>query len=167
MTATIDLTRRPVLDLELRQFETTTNGVHVIGTWYMDEDERKAEPCIALVDASRRLRRGRVIPCIIPLSDAWKWNMQTGDPDYIWPLLRRWVRAGALPGNPMGDRDLWAIFDAVQSRLSDLIAMPPIPAKGAIKHSVAPKETVGIVTIRNESSGEVLQQAEVKANVRD
>lgn len=163
----ISLNRKPVLDLELRHFETTVNGILVIGTWFMDEDTRRSQPALVLIDATRRVKRGRVMPCVIALDQAWRWTLEMGEPEHVWPLIRQWIRLGALPGNPLNDRDMWAVFDAVQSRLRDLISMPPMPADGAIKHGTAPENHVGVVTIRNESSGEVLHQAEVTGNVRD
>lgn len=161
------LNRKPVIDLELRHFETKVNGILVIGTWFMDEETRRSQPALVLIDATRRLKRGRVVPCVIALDQAWRWTVEMGEPEHVWPLIRRWIREGALPGNHLNNRDLWAVFDAVQSRLRDLIAMPPMPAAGAIKHGTAPENHVGVVTIRNESSGEVLHQAEVTGNVRD
>ncbi|MDB6178995.1 hypothetical protein PAF17_16000 [Paracoccus sp. Z330] len=161
----ISVSRRPVLDLELRDFETTINGIHVIGTWFMDEETRRSQPCLVLMDATRRTKRGRVIPCVITLDQAWRWAPDIGEPEHCWPIIRDWIKRGALPGSAANDRDLWAVLGAVHSRLRDMMMMPPIPAKGAIKHKSSPETPFGMVTIRNDSTGKVLHQAEVTGHV--
>lgn len=166
ITDTIDINRRPVIDLNLRHFETTIGNICVIGTWIMDDKTRRNQPALALIDATRKMRRGRIVPCIIPLGQAWRWTVEIGDPEHVWPLIRKWLRDGALPGNPLNNRDLWAVFDAVQSRLRDLIFMPHLPAIGALKYGSAP-EQLGVLTIRNERSGKVLDQIKVTGNARN
>ncbi|SEN87310.1 hypothetical protein SAMN04489859_102025 [Paracoccus alcaliphilus] len=161
----LSLDARPVLDLQFRAFETVTRGIRVIGSWYMDPVSRQTEPCLVLLDANRPVRPGRTIPCIIPLSDMWKWTREMGDPAHVARVVHDWISSGALPGVPDDRSDAFRIFDAVQSRLRDLWSMPPLPPKAAIKHGAIP---VGEIEITERESGKTVQEIEVVAsNVRD
>lgn len=165
IATTISLDARPVIDLNHRHFETTVGNILVIGTWFMDPETKRSQPCLALVDATRRLHRKGIIPTIITLDVAWKWTVEMGEPEHVWPLIRSWIREGVLPGNPMNDRDLWAVFDAVQSRLRDMMMMPPMPAAPAAKYGTPP-EVVGDLVIKDQRTGAVLHEAELTKHVR-
>lgn len=159
----IILNERPVIDLDHRHFEATMGNILVIGTWYMDPETGDSDPCLVLIDATRR--KGRVIPCIVPLDGAWRWTVEIGDPAHVWRTISGWIAEGALPGSPSNDRDLWAVFDAVQSRLRDMMAMPPMPVEPAIKYQSAPG-TVGRIVVTG-GNGSALNEVEVRAaNVR-
>lgn len=161
----LSLDEKPVLDLRFRAFETVTRGIRVIGSWYMDPVSRQSEPCLVLLDANRPVRRGRTIPCIVPLTDMWKWTVEMGDTMHQARNIHQWMASGALPGTPGNMPDVFRVFDAVQSRLRDLWSMPPLPPKAAVKHGAMP---VGEIEITERESGKTVQQIEVVAsNVRD
>lgn len=165
MNTIVNLDRRPVLDLRLREFEHIHRGIIVIGSWFMDEETRRSQPCMVLMDANPA--RGRKpVPCIIALDQMWLWTREVGDPEHVAEQIGRWISSGAMPGSPSNRKDVQRVFDAVQSRLRDIVAMPPMPISGAIKHEVSPS-TVGEIVMRDTRSGEVLNQVEVTANVRD
>lgn len=163
-TKTITLAERPVLDLSLAYFEATHCGIRIIGTWVMDPETRQSQPCIVLLDARRPVRPGKVIPCIIPLDQAWRWTRELGDPEHVANTVADWMACGAMPGQPFNKRDVFAVFDAVQSRLRDLLKMPPLPVKAAIKHGAAP--AIGDLVITERESGKVIHEVEVTGHVR-
>lgn len=165
LPTTISLNPHPVIDLEHRHFAKVHGNVMVIGTWYMDPETHRSQPCLALIDNTRHLGRHRVVPCIIPMDQAWRWTVEIGDPKHVWATIGRWIEEGVLPGSTQSARDLYAIFDAVQEHLTEMLMMPPMPAAPAAKYGTPP-ETVGELLITN-SAGAVLHEVEVKANVRD
>ena len=128
----ISLDRRPALDLRFQHFSHMHRGIRIIGTWWMDEESGSAEPCLVLMDGLRPMRRGRTIPCVIRLSDMWAWTREEGEPAYIAEAIADWMLSGALPGDPHSKPDVIRIYDAVQSRLRDLYAMPPAPVGIAV-----------------------------------
>ena len=164
-TRLLSLDEKPVLDLRYRAFDHLCGAIRVIGSWYMDPETRSSQPCLVLIDATKPFRAGRVIPCIIPLSDMWKWTQEMGDGAHIARNIYDWLHSGALPGHQDNKSDAFRVMDAVQSRLRDLVTMPPMPPEAAIKHSAVP---VGEVEIIDRQTGKTVQEIEVVAsNVRD
>lgn len=165
----LNLDTAPVIDLNHTHFEHVHRGIRVIGTWYIDPDTRQSEPCMVLMDANKPMRRkagkrDRAQPCVIMLSDMWKWTVETGDTMHVARNCHLWMSSGALPGTPGNMPDVFRITDAVLSRLRDLWSMPPMPARAAIKHSAVP---VGMVEVRERESGKTVHQLEVvSSNVR-
>lgn len=160
----ISLDRRPALDLRFQHFSHMHRGIRIIGTWWMDEESGSAEPCLVLMDGLRPMRRGRVIPCVIRLSDMWAWTREEGEPAYIAEAIADWMRSGAMPGNPHSKPDVIRIYDAVQSRLRDLYAMPPAPVGIAVKHGAVP---IGVMEVVERGTGQTINQVElVSRNVR-
>lgn len=160
----VSLADRPVVDLSLRHFENTCRGVLVIGTWYMDPETRQSQPCLALVDAHRKVRPGKTVPCIIPLDQAWRWTREIGDHAHVSRTIAEWIACGALPGAIANKSDFHAVLDAIQSRFRDLLTMPPLPVKAAITHGAAP--AAGDLIITERASGKVVHEAEVTGHVR-
>ena len=118
----------PVLDLNKRHFELTAHGILVIGTWYRHSRTRW-EPCLAMTYANRPIHPEITRPIIILLKDAWKWALhgEVGDPAHCVASIIEWLHEGLLPGSPANKRDHMNVMDAVNRRLTDLIAMPPRP----------------------------------------
>lgn len=83
---------------------------------------------------------------------------------HIGDTITDWIACGAMPGQLSNKRDFFTVFDAVQSRLRDLLTMPPLPVKAAIKHGAAP--AIGDLIITESESGKVLHEAEVTGHVR-
>lgn len=162
-TGQIDLGERNVLDLRFTHFKTRKWGILVIGTWLLDEDE---DPCLVLIDAKAHAAKREVVPCIIPLRNAWMWTEEHGNPAFVWSTISEWMHAGHLPGSIVNQQDLFKVYDAVLTRLRDMIMMPPMPAAlAATIHGTAP-ETIGELTLTDQSTGAVLHEAELKAHVR-
>lgn len=143
------------LDLTKRQFETIHKGILVIGTW-VREGSYRWEPCLVLVHAFRPIRRGKTVPVVIKLRDSWPWALHgdVGDPAHCVKSIIDWLHNGLLPGNPASKADHIAIMEAINSRLPDLIAMPPRPQGDT--------ETVADMIIKNRETGEIIQEREVK-----
>lgn len=164
MSRIIHLDEKPVLDLSKTHFEHRHGGILVLGAWYMDRETRRSQPCLVLLDAAKKVARKRTIPCIIPLDDMWKWTLEMGDPAHVGRNIRDWLTCGALPGNAGNKRDVWAVMDAVQSRLRDLWSMPPLPFELAVNNGAVP---VGTIDITERNTGEIIDQIEVRSsNVR-
>lgn len=146
----------PALDLSKRHFEARHKGILVIGSWFRDESGSSWEPCMVLLHAYRPIRPGRTVPVIIKLRDAWRWAMHgdVGDPAHCVKSIVEWLHYGYLPGNPASKADHIAVMEAIDSRLRDLITMPPRP--------VGDKETVADMVIKNRMTGEVVEEREVK-----
>lgn len=136
----------PALDLKKRHFEVTKNGIIVIGTW-LREGRRKFEPCLVLLHAGRPIQAGRTVPIVIKLADAWKWALHgdVGDPAHCVRSIMGWLHAELLPGNPASKRDHIQIMEVINSRLTDLIAMPPMP--------VGDRHTIADVIMTNKHTG--------------
>lgn len=148
---------RPALDLSKLHFKSERNGILILGTWLFTD--QRWRPCMVLLHANRPIQRGRTIPVVIPLSEAWRWAMhgEVGDPAHCVAQIIEWTHHGYLPGNPASKKDHMRIMDAIDSRLPDLIAMPPRP-KG---ETVA----IGEATMINAKTGEVIDQREVRNDV--
>lgn len=138
---------RPALKLSVQRFCHVTRGIRVIGTWLMSGSR---EPCLVLTNANIDLRSERLIPCVIPLSSAHRWTVEFGDPRHCARNVMAWLTVGALPGSPHDAKAHRAVFDAVQSRLTDLIHMPPAPFLG--------REIAGDITFTNRTTGEVIER---------
>lgn len=166
MKRLIDLDEKPVLDLNNVAFQHITHGILVLGTWYMDRDTRTSEPCLVLLDAARRVARKRTIPCVVRLSNMWRWApAPIGDPQFVSETIHDWLSSGALPGTAGNKADTFRVLDAVMSRLRDVVYMPPLPVKAAVKHGAVP---VGDMTITERESGKPIHQVEVySSHVRD
>lgn len=118
----------PALNLNQRHFEANKNGIIVIGTW-LREGRRTFEPCLVLLHAGRPVQAGHTVPIVIKQTDAWKWALhgEVGDPAHCVASIIKWLHLELLPGDPANKRDHIRIMEAVNSRLTDLIAMPPKP----------------------------------------
>lgn len=147
MTQALFVPERPIVDLAQCQFEHIVHGIRINGTWLTTEDR---EPCLALSNAAYPLRSEQIRLCLIPLSSSYLWTIDFGDPRHTARHCYNWIKCGALPGNANNPRDVRNVFDAVQSRLTDLIHMPPAPFR---RHEIA-----GDVTFRNLTTGDVMQR---------
>lgn len=161
MTGIIHLDEKPVLDLSKVHFQHQQGSILVLGSWYMDRETRRSQPCLVLLDAKKKVARKRVIPCVIPLSDMWRWTLEMGDPVHVATNIHDWLTCGALPGSAANKRDVWNVMDAVQSRLRDLWAMPPLPFELAVRNSAVP---VGTIDVTERNTGKIVDQIEVTSS---
>lgn len=148
---------RPAIDLHQRHFEGSRGGIIYIGTWLWQG--RSSDPCLVLLHGARPVRKGRTVPVIIPLAEAWRWAMHgdVGDPAHCAQSVQEWLTAGLLPGHPMASRDKLQVMSLINDLLPDLINMPPAPRREASR-------SVGEVYKTDMQTGEV-EIREVKANV--
>lgn len=154
---------RPAIDLSKRHFEGERNGIVYIGTWLNDTDHpTRSEPCLVLLHAARPVKAGRTVPIIIPLSECWRWaaHGDVGDPEHCADQIAAWLRAGYLPGDPSSLRDMLGVMDLINSRLPDLISMPPKPA-GDMRNAAA----IGEIRAIDRETGRVITEQEVKIHV--
>lgn len=147
---------RPAVQLWRAHFETTINQIRVTGTWYQRGPDDWT-PCLALTDG--RKHPARCVPCIITLETSWIWAFhgEVGNPLLAFRSLVPWMSEGLLPGDPRRPADCMAIINAVNSRLPDLIAMPPRPP--------GEQAVVGSIRILNATTGEVITEQEVTTDV--
>jgi len=82
-------------------------------------------------------------PCVIPLEDAWRWSETIGSP--AQPAVNMLLKLGIDPLNP---DNVFKLVSLVNSRMADLVAMPPRPPD-AEEHV----DPVADVTLRNELTG--------------
>lgn len=143
MTTTFVVPERPVLDLSMRHFDHKIRGIRVIGTWLTSGSR---EPVLVLVPSNKSLEK--TIPCIITLTNAWKWTEDIGD--MFWAAITAAGFAPALGLNPIIAADIDRILDVVRNRLSDLLAMPPSPPR--------PRNIAGDVTLIDNNTGSVIQK---------
>ena len=85
---------------------------------------------------------GQMRPCAIPLEDAWHWSDVLGDPDHYAARLLLVLGVNPSPDNRH------KLISLVNSRMQDLIEMPPRPAD-AEEHA-AP---VADIAIKNDITG--------------
>jgi hypothetical protein len=142
------------LDLNNVQFETRKHGIIVLGSWVRVDN--RWQPCLVLLHGSRPVARNKTMPIVIPLSESWRWALhgEVGDPAHCVQKIIEWLHYGWLPGNPANKNDHIKIMDAINTRLPDLIAMPPKP-KGELY-------TIGEAIIRNVTSGEAIAHREIQ-----
>lgn len=144
---------RAVVDYSRTAFMHIVGGIRVTGTWLVCDNR---EAVMSLTHAGREFSHPDCISCLIRQRDAWLWTREVGDPRHCAQTCFTWVAIGALPGNPENPKDLHRVLDAVQSRLSDLIYMPPAPIRR--------REIAGDITFTNRTTGAV-RQADIHDDV--
>lgn len=151
---------RPAIDLTKRHFEGSKHGIVYVGTWLNDPASlTRSQPCLVLLHGSRPISAGRTVPCIIALDQAWRWaaHGDVGDPEHCGRIVADWLRAGYLPGDVTNPNDRLRVLDVVNTRLPDLINMPPKP-KG---DTAAIGEAVQI----DRQTGRIISEREIHTDV--
>lgn len=158
MSRAIPRLERPALDLRRRRFEGSRHGIVVVGSW-LNERGRSSQPCLVLLHPARPVAAGKTVPCVVPLSEAWRWaaHGDVGDPEHVARVVNDWLANGYLPGNIHSRRDRLAVLDAVNFYLPDLISMPPQPP--------ADTAPVGEIVAIDRDTGRVITQSEVQGYV--
>lgn len=141
---------KPTIDLKKVWKEWTSGGLRVILTWFWDEEHRRDDCCIVLIDPTK----AREVPCIIPIFMAHHWALHAGigDPDHVEHTVDKWMEDGALPGVPGNHKDRMRILNAVDSALLQLKHMPPKP-----RSDIA---VLGEGTLMDRTTGRILLQQE-------
>lgn len=108
----------PVLDLNNRHFTYHRGQMTMIGTWVRAENG--ITPCIVLV------RRGapthELKPYAIPLTNAWMWELERGDPGHCAiegaDILHR-MNIG------LTKKSLWQLISFIHDNIGELYSIPP------------------------------------------
>jgi hypothetical protein len=113
----------PAIDLTRHAFMREVGDMVAIGTWIMNDDQEDTEP--ALVILPRYRHPSTVIPCVIGLSSAYKYN----DMKYL-------TRAAPGIAKALGFEDSMTrshkICDIIHSHLPDLVSMPVEPTEAVV-----------------------------------
>lgn len=106
------------IDLGRHHFMRELGDLVLFGSWVFNEDQEDTEPCLVLMPRYRNPRS--VIPCVIALSSAYRYN----DAKYC-------VNAAKGIAQALGFEDSMTlthrIADIIYSHLPDLVSMPPDP----------------------------------------
>ncbi len=135
---------RPILDLSIRHFERKTGPFLLVGTWLK---KGRREPCLVILPRFHKIENA--VPCVVPLSSAWRWSEEYGDE--LWAAITAVAFARVLPGlNHLKVSDVNKVLDAVRGSLGDLANMPPAP--------VTKRKIAGDLKFTNRETGEVTQK---------
>lgn len=106
---------------------TACHAVHPRGSImvWMTWNRITGVPCMVLTPKDAHLSHERVIPCVIPLTMAWKWDDKIGDPLHI--NSTSYMFCANLGWNPNNVRNILKLQTIIHDLLEDLIRMPPMP----------------------------------------
>lgn len=114
---------RPAIDLTRHAFMRELGDLVVFGTWIMNDEQEDTEP--ALVILPRYRPPSSVVPCVIALSAAYRYN----DAKYC-------VHAAKGIAKALGFEDSMQrthkIADILHSHLPDLVSMPVDPTQAVV-----------------------------------
>jgi len=109
------------LDLNRYVWRANSGGLTLIGTWLLSDE--KKQPCMVIIRRDDEMG-DHIAPCVIPLSRAWVWDDKAGDAGArtftAFEMLER------LRIEPT-QRNIIKLMLAINSRIEDLIKMPPLP----------------------------------------
>jgi hypothetical protein len=112
----------PALDLTRYRNVYRHGDITVYETWWM-ADRDGPQPCLALVPS--HARADQMVPCVVTLSDAWKWSEEIGDPRYAVHACFEFAKALGLSTSKA--TNIVRIRSMIVDHLGDLVSMPPIP----------------------------------------
>lgn len=141
------------LDLRYVSWRKTTGKNHAYGTWLLSGDA--PEPCMVLLRGDVRPDSGKAVPCVIRLSDAWRWTDEVGDHVRCAIQVIDWLACGFLVGNPHDNNDIYAVITLVQSRLNDLLTMPPLPP---VLRDAQRGNVIAEVSLKDSSTGRTVEK---------
>lgn len=117
------LGEKPAIDLSRHHFMREIGDMVVIGTWVMNNAQEDTEPALVLLPRYRP--PSSVMPCVIALSAAYRYN----DPKYC-------VHAAKGIAKALGFEDSMTrthkIADILHSHLPDLVSMPVDPTRADV-----------------------------------
>lgn len=146
-----DIRDQEVIDLSLVAWERRYGDLTVLGTWVLGT----GRPCLALVATSKwqrwpRSREG-LIPCLVPVDHAWRWDDHIGDPTHIARVTFDF--AAGMGFDPMDPVRCMRIAMAISDSLGDLLSMGPMPS--------SEKRTVADILMIDQDTGKT-REAEVR-----
>lgn len=114
---------RPAIDLSRHHFMREVGDMVAVGTWIFNDDQEDTEPCLVILPRYRA--PSTVIPCVIGLSSAYKYD----DMKYL-------TRAAPGIAKALGFEDSMSrshkICDIIHSHLPDLVSMPTDPTQAIV-----------------------------------
>lgn len=143
---------KPAIDLNIFHDRFARGDVIVWLTWVFRA--KRHEPCIVLTPKTALTSHERVIPCIVPLGQAYLWSEEVGEERHALGMAA--VFAANLGFNPENPKNAIKIAGIIRDYLGDLLTIPPRPAD-------LPRETAALMTIDNRTTGKTLEM-EVKDN---
>lgn len=94
-------------------------GLDVAGTWADFEGLGRFEPCLVITNPNHPAPEE---PCVVKMSDAWRWNGILGDPHAT--AIEAYDFALRL-GLEAAVGDVRAVYDVVRANIDQLVKMPP------------------------------------------
>lgn len=129
---------RHALDLTTYHRVFSRGDVLVYATWLRRGGTW--EPCLVLVPRNRILSNDTVIPCVVPMSTAFKWAEETGD--FMDCLTTAGIFAANLGFNPFNPKNPFKIIGMIRDHLHDLLTIPPRDDSRAPKVAAAEMEVI-------------------------
>lgn len=108
------------LDLTYSLKEHNRGQITVIQTWFLDDTK---QACLVLVPTHARREKGRFVPGIVTMQEAWRWDEVTGDPVFAFENSQAFARG--LGFNENDPNTVFSITRIVQELLGDLILQMP------------------------------------------
>lgn len=116
----------PQFDLDLTQvhFQRTYGDITLYGTWFGEH----RRPALVLIPTYLiGLDRYKVVPCVVPLANAYLWAKETGDPRHCARVSKMFAEHLSLTAH--NAMTLMRITTIIQDNLGELLAIPPKPAE--------------------------------------
>lgn len=115
---------RHALDLTVTYGPPIPRGdITVFRTWLRMVDSWQA--CLVLVPSTIFISNERVVPCVVPLSTAYKWAEETGD--FGECLITAGHFCANIGFNPMNKKNPMKIVSIIRDLLGELVTIPPRP----------------------------------------
>lgn len=116
MSAAID---EPVLDLSRYHTRREVGDLIIFTTWYGARLDL-TEACLVITPARHRHFK----PCIILMSEAWRWEPTIGDPEHSARMAGLYLQG---LGMVMNKKNVINLMLLIHSCLGDLLSTPPKP----------------------------------------
>lgn len=110
----------PLIDLDFKHATYVRGDITVILTWTLNN----RRGCMVLVP-SFITRSQRIVPCIVRLEDAWRWDERIGDGAFCAEMCVEF--APALGLSAFNTAHLRRIAGLINNHIGDLLAIPPMP----------------------------------------
>lgn len=109
------------LDLTQTHFERNCGDITLFGSWF----GKDRMPALVLVPTNK-LGSEYIVPCVVPLSQAWVWDETTGDGAHC-------ARVSCLFATNMGfgfdTMKIMKITSIIRDNIGELINIPPKPTE--------------------------------------
>lgn len=137
---------RHAIDLAVTHRTHARGDIMVWMTW-LRRAERQ-EPCMVLTPRSVLISADRVVPCIVPMDQAWRWSEEVGDEEHA--LITGAIFCANLGFNPYNPKNVHKIVGIVREYLGDLVTMPPRPKD-------VPQAVAAIMEVHNGDTGQITE----------